>query len=448
MSTDPQFQAFATLMQLEREARHAQDLDAFRFTLVNRTCALLDYHQAALARFTESGARVEAVSNIAVLDRNAPFMQWLERALRVLARASDARQVHPVTAAALPEREAQEWPEWSAPNALWCPLIAPGGELLGVLWLARPAPWSETERILAERLADSYAHAWWALSGSRGGAQLWWKLRRFDRKTTVGLAAAVLVTALFPVRQSVLAPAEVVARDPVVVSAPIDGVIAAFAVRPNEAVKADHPLLSFEDAALRAQHEVAERALAVAEAEYLQASQGAFYDPASKARLAVLQAQIALRTAERDYAREQLDRSVVRAERDGIAVFTDPNDWIGKPVAIGERVMQLADPNDTELRIYLPVDDALTLEQGAEVVLFLNTAPLDPVPAALTHVSYEAEPAQGGILAYRANAAFSADAAPPRLGLQGTAKLYGSRVPFAYYVLRRPLSALRRWLGL
>jgi hypothetical protein len=39
------------------------------------------------------------------------------------------------------------------------------------------------------------------------------------------------------------------------------------------------------------------------------------------------------------------------------------------------------------------------------------------------------------------------DAGPARIGLKGTAKIYGGRVPLAYLVFRRPLAALRTACG-
>jgi hypothetical protein len=37
--------------------------------------------------------------------------------------------------------------------------------------------------------------------------------------------------------------------------------------------------------------------------------------------------------------------------------------------------------------------------------------------------------------------------ATARVGLKGTAKVYGRRVPIAYLVFRRPLAAMRAWCG-
>ena len=50
-------------------------------------------------------------------------------------------------------------------------------------------------------------------------------------------------------------------------------------------------------------------------------------------------------------------------------MFDDPNDWIGRPVTTGERLLEIADPNQAELEIWLPVADAITLKPGAEIGL-------------------------------------------------------------------------------
>ncbi|MNL84264.1 hypothetical protein D3C87_2121830 [compost metagenome] len=38
-------------------------------------------------------------------------------------------------------------------------------------------------------------------------------------------------------------------------------------------------------------------------------------------------------------------------------------------------------------------------------------------------------------------------AAPERLGLRGTARVYGEPVSLFYYLMRRPITALRQWTG-
>ena len=250
-----------------------------------------------------------------------------------------------------------------------------------------------------------------------------------------------------PVSQSALAPVEIMATLPVVVAAPIDGVIARFLVAPNQPVVAGQPLFAFDDTTLRNQAAVAERTLGVAQAELRQAVQGAFADRKQAGQMALLEAQTQLRAAELDYARALLARVVVKAERAGIAVFTDANDWIGRPVVVGQRILQIADPARVEARVALPVRDAIALETGARIDLFLDNDPLKVLQARLAIASFEADLTPAGVMAYRLTATLEPGEAPPRIGLQGTANVHGRPVPLALYLFRRPLTALRQWLG-
>jgi hypothetical protein len=108
--------------------------------------------------------------------------------------------------------------------------------------------------------------------------------------------------------------------------------------------------------------------------------------------------------------------------------------------------MEIADPTQAELRIELAVGDAIALEPGAQVALFLDSDPLQRHLARLERAAYEAQPTAGGQLAYRLDASFQQT--PPRIGLRGTAKVFGDRAPLALYLLRKPLAGLRQSVGL
>jgi hypothetical protein len=137
----------------------------------------------------------------------------------------------------------------------------------------------------------------------------------------------------------------------------------------------------------------------------------------------------------------------VLAPRSGVAVFSDPNDWLGKPVVTGERIMQVADPAQPAMQIQLAVADAIALEPGAEVTLFLTAYPLSPLKGKILETSYQARPSEEGVVAYRLLASVEDQPEHARLGLHGTAKLYSGRVMLGYYLLRRPLATLRAWSG-
>jgi multidrug resistance efflux pump len=247
---------------------------------------------------------------------------------------------------------------------------------------------------------------------------------------------------------STLAPAKIVAKDPVIVSAPIDGVIAEIPVAPNTTVREGEVLFKYENTTFRSEYEVAERNLDVALAQYRRASQGSFVEAEHKADVPQLKAEVELRETERNYMYERLAKVDVKAEQAGLVLYTDKSDWIGKPVVVGQRIMELANPQSLEVRIDLPVEDAIVLREGAPVKLFLNATPFSSVSATVSHASYHAEVLPNNTLAYRVMAQLEQGSAEFRIGWQGSAKIYGEQVTLFTYLFRRPISALRPWIGL
>lgn len=430
---------FARFLDVERQARAAATSEELAYCIVNDSQPLFGFRHAALI----INGRVRAVTGVTQPAPHAPFVAFIERACIQLQAADKDRfkQCSVIEATQLDEQSRSDWQTLSAPEALWLPLNDRQGKPFGAVWLAREQPWHNADRVLAEQLGDAFSHAWLALEPQTAR----WRPRRTSWKIVVPLLL-ILACLFIPVRQSVLAPAEVVPYQGRVVAAPLDGVIQSFVVQPNQSVHQGDVLVRFDDTTLKAQADVAERALNVAEAEYRASSQRAFQDADSKARLDFLAAQVAQKRAERDYATALLGRAEIRADRDGIAVFADANRWAGKPVRTGERLMELADPMLATLRIELDVGDAIQLQQNAPITLFLDSDPLTPHAAQLERIAYESEQTPAGNLAYRLDGRLIN--APPRIGLRGTAKLSGEYVPLAVYLFRRPLAVIRQAIGL
>nr|WP_240355911.1 HlyD family efflux transporter periplasmic adaptor subunit [Pectobacterium polaris] len=420
---------------MERLARSAKNSETLAYSMVNDSQRLFGFRHVALV----INGRVRAVTGVSVPDPHAPFVAFIERAGKQLVTQKAAEHVTTVRADWFDTQTQNDWQTLSAQEALWVPLKDRQEQLIGGLWYARDLPWQETDQTLMEQLSDAYAHAWLALEPRKA-----WRPGIPKAKVLMGLA--VLIGALLiPVRQSVLAPAEVVPLDGRIVTAPLDGVIAEITVKPNQVVKKDEVLVRFDNTTLKAQADVAERALGVAEAEWRSGSQRAFQDADSKSKLDLLSAQVEQKRAELMYANDLLSRSEVRAERDGIAVFADGDRLRGKPVRTGERLMELASPQQAELKIELDVGDAIQFPAQADVALFLDSDPLKRHEATLQRIAYEAALTDRSTLAYRLDARFIADA--PRIGLRGTAKIYGEYVPMGVYLFRRPVAALRKTVG-
>jgi hypothetical protein len=253
---------------------------------------------------------------------------------------------------------------------------------------------------------------------------------------------------LFPVRLTVLVPGELVPANPAIIRVPIEGVIDQFYVTPNQEVKKGQPLLSLDLTSLLSRLYVAEQETQIATQEYRQSSLQGLTDSKSRGQLIPQQGKATEKKIEADYLKELLNKAKIEAPRDGVVLFDDPSEWIGKPVQAGEKVMVVAANGDVEIEAWIPVGEAIELPKNSGVTLYLNAMPFSPVSGNLRYEGHEPIQRPDGVYAYRVRASLSPGDKGPRVGLKGTAKVHGQYVPMSYWVLRRPLAALRQFLGI
>lgn len=428
------------LLQLERRARQAP-LHELPYVLVNETAELLPYRQAVLWRTDLN--QIESVSGIAKPELNSPYSLWLKPVFQYIGQNSNTLEIKPFTATDLPAEIAQDWAEWLPEHGLWLPLPGMTG-CKYVLTLFREGNWNEAEFHMLSYLSEAYGHAF-ALAEA-ANPPVPWRERLKRRKTQLIVVGFLLLGLFFPVRQYVLAEAEVIPKHPNLVRAPLEGVVESFYIKPNETVQIGQKLFSLDKTELRSRLEVAKEKRDSAQTDYLQTTQEAMLDPTVKFKLAGLKSKWEQESEEVDYVRTLLRRCDVTATIPGVTVFDDPNDWLGKPVKQGEKILAVADPKEVELEIRLPMEDLLALKPGAEVQFFSNIKPHQPLEAKLSYFSYRASPTPSEVMAYRLKAEFTESDEIPRLGYHGTAKLYGERRPFILWLLRKPIQTLRLWL--
>ncbi|MDX3987855.1 MAG: HlyD family efflux transporter periplasmic adaptor subunit [Achromobacter sp.] len=449
-AADPQSSTSAQLIRLEGELRRCTSAEALWQHLANEPVALLPFGQALVFEGAPAGRwRVAAISGLASVNRDAPLVRWYENMVTTLCRPSPdapdplALRTFDVQAYADPDDPCSA--DAVLTSLLWVPLADVGQTPRAGWLLARDQPWDEAHMRLAGRLGGAYAHGLSAIAGrSRPVAGL----RRHRSKLLVGVAVLVAALAFVHVPLTTLAPVEVTPQDPFVVTAALPAVVERILVPPGAQVAAGTPLVQLVDTQLRSDYEVAIQKVEVARAKVLRLQQAAVSDPTAKRELAVAQSEESVATAERDYARAMLAKAVLRAPQDGVALYGDPRDWLGRPVAVGEAIMRVADPNRVQYQLKVPVADSVNLHEGAAVRVFLDAAPLDPLDAQVVRVAYRADADAAGVSSYTVLARVNdPTAVPERLGLRGTARVYGEPVSLFYYLLRRPITALRQWTG-
>lgn len=279
--------ALLSLLEMGRRARMATSVDELAFMLVNGTHSLSPYRQAALW-WTDSG--VQALSGVVQPDHNAPYVDWLKTLFKhqPLGDGLPTR----VALADLPEQVRSSWADWLPTHALVLPLA---GNPAGALLMARDEAWTDGELALLQEWSQIWLHAWRARTaplGNRSWRQWrqWLNFKDADRvwyrRKVSWVVGAVLLFLLAPVRTTVLASGEVVPAQPVVVRAPIEGVIARFDVQPNTTVQKGQPLFEFDPVLIETRVNVARQSLETALAQYRQTSQMALTDPKYKIELA------------------------------------------------------------------------------------------------------------------------------------------------------------------
>ena len=489
--------AAALVAQLEARARAANTPAELAFSIATDSFGLLGFRQAFVMAGSDKQARLLTLSGLAVPTEDSPYLIWLRRswpwmqeqldhkagwlpspaqvgadsplqpdstppapsssiapqadinaALADIKSEADAvSEVESQPKAPPPAEVLDGWLEWWPEGLYAVPLRRRDGVILAwAAFLMEQEP-STLQKQALSHLATLWGYCWEMLGGKPRLSlrERWQSLGK--KRHAVWITLALLCA--FPVRQSALAPAEIVALDATTIASPLDGVVKTFHVRPSQPIKTGDLLISLDDTTLRNRLEVATQSVAVADAEWMAASQKAFDNFQSKGELTQLQGRAQEKRAELAAVQSQLSRIEVRAPHDGIAVFGSADDWLGRPVVTGERIMQVANPKSAGALIYLPVSDALVLDEKAPVKLFLTVRPLSPLNATVTETSYQASLSPDNVSSYRLRATMDAGQSldEARIGLHGTAKISGGWVPLVYYLLRRPLATAREWSG-
>lgn len=435
-----------TLDSFRARVCRSENLKALGFVVVNGLYDLFPFRQSFLLTGGPGGLKISAISGLADIERHSPFIIWFEQFC--CQAAGDLQSPAVIARETLPAgHDLDNWNDWLPEHLLLIPLRGPDRSPCGLLVFAcdtLPDTLQLKQLFSAAELAE---YALWALSRQGGFFR---KLVAEKRKKALLASAAALAALimLFPVKQSVLADAEIAPLEYSYVTASMDGVIKTVHVKPNQLVQQGELLATLDDTTLRNKLAVSVKTLGVTQTEAFLAQQKAFADAQSKGEMATRQAQVHEKRSETGYLREMLIKTEIRAPRSGIVMFGDASDWEGRPVMTGERIMQVADADSAGVLVWLPVADAIAMEKGGPIRFFRSSDPLHPLDARILQSSYQSYVAPSGIASYRVLGEFTSRNSSLRIGLKGTAKIYGKRVILAYYLFRRPLAALRQFTGL
>ena len=321
----------AELLEFQRKLQACKSMRELAFVAANEGFSVLRFDQAVFWQYDiRSQVVVETVSGLAEVSAEAPYVQWLVRAVTHFSEAPG----QPVVAAGLtdlPESLAEDGAEWAPDQLLHCALQSPEGVMIGGLLFARDEPFSEVERAVAQWMGAATGFALWAWRRDYRPVRRWLQ-RTSTRRLIGGVVIVAVLLALIPVRLSALAQAEITPVRPYPITAPVEGVVDSIKVQPNQIVSADEPLVVLNDTTTRNKLAVAVKALDIAKADLQRAINKSFSDEASKGELNVLDARVREKVAEVAFLSETLDRySISAPRRAGSRSLPTPRNGAGAP---------------------------------------------------------------------------------------------------------------------
>jgi len=333
-------------------------------------------------------------------------------------------------------------------SVLWVPLIV-NGKLRAGLWLERWGKdiWDVGESEIMNSFSQSLSLSWKHLNPESR-----WYSKRFFRfqRTAMAIAGLVIVCLLyFPtVSLRVVAPCEIVPKEPEIVAAPLEGVIKQVMVQPGDYVRDGDLLFTYEDRVIIQELKVAQKQVQIVKSQYNRARLRAFKDEEAMENLRSLKYRIEQEKIRLKLVESNVKHLEVRAHSDGICMVDNPEDWRGRPVQIGERVVMLFVPEKSKVKIFLPENDYIQFDWEKPVQLILNADPGTKHQAKLNYVAPQTSENPEGGVSFIAEAALTDTDVRIMVGSKGSAIVYGEEVRMGYWLIRKPLAGIRDLLGI
>jgi len=437
------------LISFFKQLRHKKTQQETGFYFVNELYNLVKYRQCILWLCEGKKVKPFAGSGQVDVSSDAPISQFLSRLLEEKIQQDNISsppengegeeefvKIKKYSFADFKDLPDRDIKEFIAPHVTSVFLYDSRG-LLGGAWIDHNSPVGEMEEAVISDAADALAIQLQHFKKSQS-----FSVRSLKTSKTL-ILAAVVIFLLWPVRFSSTGEAEIIAKEIDVISAPFNGLIKEVHVAPNDQVKREDLILSLDKTELSNDYAVSLQKLETAIQKLEKTEREAFQDTTKNAEISILKQEIKLADLEVNYAENRLSLADIKAPNDGVVLFSDKNDLIGKPVQAGQTALILANKKDLELLIRIPVKGMIGINEEIPVEFFLNTDPLKSYKAKIYNISYKPAVDPDGLMTYKARAYLSDEEKIEKIGLTGTAKIYGDRTIMLFNILRRPFIALR-----
>lgn len=447
-SVNPQMlQHMAAINRLNLKAYDADTMQALIFTILNDTIHAIRYDRAVLVDPTTKTPRVLGVSGQSEANKDAHLTKQWQSIVKGLKDSKSPQLINEESF----DGDTTVWNEYkekTKASMIWLPILHDDKLVLGLILevfgnIRDEQKIKETLTFLSSYLTPAYGSAW-----SRHAPKYKLKHKGLGKKQIFVAAAALFLFLLIvrvPLR--IVAPCEIVADNPVMITAPLEGIIAEVTVDPGQEVKQAETLVEYDKRVPMRNLNVAQKEVEILEAEIKRARTLGLTDAKSRTELGLLELKLKKEQINLELAKWQSSQLTIKAPESGVVMLDDPDAWRGKPVRVGERIMTINNPKDTKIRIWIPESDNVVLNQNEPIKIFLNIDPQVSHRATLIYVANESIINEAQLPSFLAEAQWVNQPEDIKLGLKGSAILYGEKVTLLYYVGRKPWATFRSFVG-
>lgn len=450
-ATAIQFQGFisvsANIQRLTVKAFSSKNLQNLIFIILNDTYQIVKYDRAILFRKMAGRVNILGISGQATFNLQTEMSSRLKE---LILNLNDSDRQRILYATDFSSQNQWDYLQAQKPSVVfWMPIITDNEEI--GLWLERyddpdaKKNFEAYHTLLKDSLAPAYAAAWEKLSPHFSLHKL---LSHINfKKTRYFLLGLLILLYLIPVRMRVTAPCEVIPDKPYVATAPMDGVIDYVAVLPGEKINKDQLIFQYDKKIPEYRYKSALEDFEVTQAEWNRAYTLGTEKKEESSKLAILDYKKKSAEAVLDFAKKQMNFIINYSPVNGLVSVDDPTYWRGRPVKTGEKIMEISNPEQTKLRIWIPTKDAISFDLKKPVKVFLNPIPHKTFMANLIYVTPEIKISEDQIPSLEGEAHWIDRDNQPKLGLKGYAFVYGERVSILYFLLHKPITMIRTWLA-
>lgn len=436
--------------QLHLKAFEAKSQQSLNFLMLNDTVQVVRYDRAVLWKLDGGSAKVIGISGQTSINSSGELIKSWTLLINDLITNQKPQQLSQ-------DSFAEQKELWKTlieeaplkPSVVWIPFVHDDKTVI-CLWLERwnNAKWQVGEMEILHNLMKAYGHAWLRFK-SNSQLQAFGFFDRFRKRTLYGVGIGLLLSLLLLIRipLRVVAPCEIVPKDPYLVTAPIEGTIAEVVVQPGELVKKGDLLFEYDKRVAMEKLEVAKKQLEITRSEVARATTLSFKDPRSATELSILKLKEEKENINLSLANYYVSQLTAKARVGGVVIIDDPDVWRGKPVQVGEKILVISDPQKTKIRMWIPESDNIDFDFNEPIHIVLNIDPSRSRLAKLEYIANYVTLSEKQVPSFIAEADWIESSDDIKLGLKGTAVLYGENVSLLYVITRRPLKYLRNLIG-